>query len=156
VDKDPLSHVDGTGKLRMVDVSAKESTVRIARARCEVVTSPGSSDRGGDIDNAQVQSARLTGIQAAKWTAHIIPLCHPLVLDNVQVDITATETGWELTSAVTTIGRTGVEMEALTACAYGAVSLIGALGASGRKARVTDLMVTSKIGGKRDWSLPAV
>ena len=111
-----LSHVDSSGKLRMVDVSRKRATRRSAQASCEVLTdaeipSPGTATHALDV----LHAARIAGIQAAKQTANLIPLCHPLSLDDIQVDITRNSRGVSIQSMVVTVHHTGVEMEALTA-----------------------------------------
>jgi len=149
MDEHTLSHVDGSGKLQMVDVSAKEPTRRVARARCLVVT----AETAAALD--AIQPSRLAGIQAAKQTASLIPLCHPLGLDNIQVDVAAHPRGLEVHAAVTTVARTGVEIEALTACAYCALSLLDALEAGGAPSRIAELAVLSKTGGKSDWGQDA-
>lgn len=145
-----FSHVDAAGQARMVDVSDKVATVRTASARCVVAALDATPE--SDVRwSADVQSARLSGIQAAKRTADIIPLCHPLALDHVQVDVERDTHGWSIQATVQCTGRTGVEMEALTACAYCALSLVHSLSHRGYAARVSDLVVTEKRGGKSDW-----
>ena len=119
--KKQLSHVDSSGKLRMVDVSSKRATRRSAQASCVVVTqaeipAPGTATHALDV----LHAARIAGIQAAKQTANLIPLCHPLSLDDIQVDITPNPNGVSIESSVVTVHHTGVEMEALTACAVAA------------------------------------
>jgi len=113
-----LSHVDDDGKLAMVDVSGKPAQRRVARARGRIDLAPETLAlvrenrvKKGDV----LTAARLAGIQAAKQTGHLIPLCHPLVLDRVDVAAKVTDDGVEVTSEVICVGRTGVEMEALTA-----------------------------------------
>lgn len=134
----------------MVDVSDKGATVRTASARC-VIAAPDTTGESDVHWTPDVQSARLSGVQAAKRTADIIPLCHPLALDHVQVDVERVSHGWTVQATVRCTGRTGVEMEALTACAYCALSLVHSLWDRGHAARVVDLMVTDKRGGKSDW-----
>ena len=147
-----LSHVDGTGRLQMVDVSSKDATVRTASARCVVLTQVATGSIPARADGLDaVQAARLAGIQAAKATSTLIPLCHPLGLDDVQVDVVAIGRGLEVRSSVTTVGRTGVEMEALTACAVCAVSLLASVATLDADARVAELAVAAKTGGKSDW-----
>jgi len=149
---DSLSHVDGSGRLQMVDVSAKSPTRRVARASCVIVTALALDElRSASTAPDVVQSARLSGIQGAKASSSLIPLCHPLVLDDVQVDVTAHARGLEVTSSVTTVSRTGVEMEALTACVLCALSLIDSIGELAPGARMADLALLSKSGGKSDW-----
>ncbi|MGH9020204.1 MAG: cyclic pyranopterin monophosphate synthase MoaC, partial [Acidimicrobiales bacterium] len=110
----PFSHTDATGQARMVDVSAKDVTRRVAEASCRVHASldVGAPATIGEVD--QVLAARLAGINAAKQTATLIPLCHPLNLEQVRVEIARTDDGYSVTSSVVSVTRTGVEMEALT------------------------------------------
>lgn len=152
-----FTHLDGDGRLRMVDISSKEPTHRVAQARCLVSVGsdpttwrgPASPDAGGlDV----VLSARLAGIQAAKRTAHLIPLCHPLALTNVRIDVDVDPRGYTVTAVVVTEGRTGVEMEALTACSYAALTLVDSLVVEFPDVRVEDLALLRKSGGKSgDW-----
>jgi cyclic pyranopterin phosphate synthase len=152
VGDETLSHVDDSGRLQMVDVSHKPTTIRTARAGCIVATSIALDELGTTPSGLDaIQSARLSGIQAAKDTSRLIPLCHPLELTDVKVDVAAGANGLMVESSVTTIGRTGVEMEALTACAVCAVSLLDSIHAVGGEATVTSLQVLSKTGGKSDW-----
>jgi cyclic pyranopterin phosphate synthase len=105
-----------------------------------------------DIDVAEViQFARLTGIQAAKQTANLVPLCHPLALDHVLVDVVPNASGLQVLSEVVTTGRTGVEMEALTASMYCALSLMDFLESRQVMCRLSELSVLEKTGGKSDW-----
>ena len=148
-----FSHVDQDGRVSMVDVSAKETTRRLAQATCLVVTRSEKSLSGIHAGGLNlVASARLAGIQAAKRTAELIPLCHPLSLSHVRLDITDHPRGFEILSEVVTVGRTGVEMEALTACGFAALSLVNALLGSEPSAHLEDLVVVRKSGGKSgDW-----
>ncbi len=147
----PFTHLDGDGRLRMVDVSDKSPTRRSAQASCVVrstvdVFSLPATASGLD----PVFAARLAGIQAAKRTAQLIPLCHPLNLNDVQVEVTSEEVGVLVRSTVVTVNRTGVEMEALTACAFAALSLVNALVVLDERAAFEDLVLESKTGGKSD------
>jgi cyclic pyranopterin phosphate synthase len=148
-----FSHVDGTGKMRMVDVSRKRATLRHAQASCVVRTSAGSAalePRANGLD--PLHAARLAGIQAAKQTSNLIPLCHPLDLNQIQVDVTVVEGGFEVSSMVVTVNRTGVEMEALTACAFAALSLVTSLLDVDPSARIDELVLERKSGGKSgEW-----
>ena len=148
-----FSHVDASGKIRMVDVSDKPTTRRSATAGCLILTSADLSSRGSGSDGLEmIHSARLAGILAAKRTALLIPLCHPLNLDDIQVEVSATAGGVEIRSSVTTVHQTGVEMEALTACAVTALSLLTSLLATDRHARMEDLVLLKKSGGRSgDW-----
>ncbi|MGC8511256.1 MAG: cyclic pyranopterin monophosphate synthase MoaC, partial [Acidimicrobiales bacterium] len=120
-----FTHLDGEGRARMVDVSGKEPTRRTAEASCVVrshvdvlalASSPGGLDPG--------LAARLAGIQAAKRTSRLIPLCHPVDLDDVHVEVERREDGVTVRATAVTVNRTGVEMEALTACSFAALSLL--------------------------------
>jgi cyclic pyranopterin phosphate synthase len=153
-----FSHLDGDGKLQMVDISAKELTQRVAHASCLVVARAGAHARatrelGGDV----ILSARLAGIQAAKRTADLIPLCHPLALTKVGLDIVAHPRGYAVSSVVATRGRTGVEMEALTACSFAALTLVASLVGVEPRVRVEDVALLKKSGGKSgDWGRDVV
>ncbi len=148
-----FSHVDASGKIRMVDVSEKPITRRSATASCVILTSADPSSRGADSDELEmINSARLAGILAAKRTALLIPLCHPLNLDDIQVDVSVRENGLAIEASVATTHQTGVEMEALTACAVAALSLLTSLLATDRHARMDDLVLLNKSGGRSgDW-----
>lgn len=153
-----FSHLDSGGRLQMVDISSKEPTRRVAQASCLVVArsdSPSLATRAGGLD--VILSARLAGIQAAKRTAELIPLCHPLALTNVRLDVVAHPRGYLVTSVVVTEGRTGVEMEALTACSFAALTLVNFFVASDPDVRVEDLVLLQKSGGNSgDWGRDVV
>ncbi len=148
-----FTHLDGDGRLRMVDVSSKEPTRRVAEASCLVVSRVEhhafEADGGGpDL----VLSARLAGIHAAKVTADLIPLCHPLSLSNVELHVATHQRGFEVSSQVIATGPTGVEMEALTACCYAALRLVTTLVATDPEAHLADLVLRHKSGGRSgDW-----
>ena len=148
-----FSHLDGDGRLQMVDISSKEPTRRVAHASCLVITRANAHSlvsRGQGLDI--ILSARLAGIQAAKRTADLIPLCHPLALTNVRLDVDVHPRGYSVSSVVVTEGRTGVEMEALTACSFAALTLVTYLVASDPAVRIVDLTLLRKSGGKSgDW-----
>lgn len=153
-----LTHVEeGTGRARMVDVGAKPVTQRSARAGCRVVLSPETARRVAAEDLPKgdvVATSRLAGIQAAKRTPELIPLCHHVSLSSVDVEIAVdTEGGMvEVRSEARARDRTGVEMEALTAAAVAALTLYDMVKAVERGARVTDLRLLEKTGGTRgDW-----
>lgn len=148
-----FSHVDASGKIRMVDVSEKPTTRRSATASCVILTNADVSSRDSGSDGLEmIHSARLAGILAAKRTALLIPLCHPLNLDDIQVEVSATAGGVEIRSSVATVHQTGVEMEALTACAVTALSLLTSLLETDRHARMEDLALLKKSGGRSgDW-----
>jgi cyclic pyranopterin phosphate synthase len=145
----PFSHVDGTGKLRMVDISGKRRTLRKAWAQCRVVTDVklASLERRHDGLEA-VHAARVAGVLAAKRTAEIIPLCHSLHLSDVNVELVEKEGALEISSSVIASESTGVEMEALTACAFAALSILDSLTPLDPHARMDDLVLLRKEGGK--------
>ena len=118
-----FTHLDGDGTVRMVDVTAKEPTERRALARCRVRTGANHP-----LEVSVLTEAQIAGIQAAKKAGTLVPLCHPLSIDDVVVDLVEHDGTVEITAAVATTARTGVEMEALTACAMAALSVIGACG----------------------------
>src|SRR5688500_12069793 len=121
-----LTHVDSKGRIRMVDVGDKPVTDREAIARGSISMSAKALKlvRSGKVKKGDpLQAARLAGIMAAKKTSELIPLCHPLTLSHVSVDVTATKTGYTIESRVRIAGQTGVEMEALTAVAIAALTL---------------------------------
>lgn len=149
----PFTHLDDEGRLRMVDVSDKEPTRRSAQASCVVrsrVDVRSLPAGPGGLD--PVFAARLAGIQAAKRTSELIPLCHPINLNDVQVEVMSEADSVLVRSTVVTVNRTGVEMEALTACSFAALSLLNALAAHDTQARFEDLVIERKSGGKSgDW-----
>jgi cyclic pyranopterin phosphate synthase len=145
-----LSHLDDAGAARMVDVSAKDVTVRTARARARVTM--GAAARaamaaGGKKGDA-LQVARIAGIQAAKRTSELIPLCHPLPLDAVLVDIALDDVGVVIEAECRTTGRTGVEMEAMTAVAVAALTIYDMGKAVDRGMVIEEITLLSKDGGK--------
>ena len=152
-----LTHLDESGRARMVDVSAKEATARTARAegglRCSAATL--ELVRGGKTPKgAVVQTAELAGVMAAKRTAELVPLCHPLSLTKVDVAIALDDAlpGFRIASEVRTVGPTGVEMEALTAVSVACLTLFDMLKAVDRTMEIGGIAVTSKTGGKSgDW-----
>jgi len=147
--KTPFSHLDGAGHPRMVDVSAKPVTRRIAEASCRVVLSPETVRRLDDLPKGDALAvARLAGIQGAKRTAELVPLAHPLPLDQIEVDLLPDQGGVAIRSRVVVHGRTGAEMEALTACAVAALALYDMVKSVERGAVVTDLRLEAKSGGR--------
>jgi cyclic pyranopterin phosphate synthase len=147
----PFTHVDVAGKLRMVDVSEKPATRRTSHASCLVATDVGLSSRLlSEVD--PIHASRIAGVLAAKQTATLIPLCHPLNISDVQVEVTAVPAGLEINAKVVTVDQTGVEMEALVACAMTALSILNALLDLDPSAHVEDLVLLKKSGGKSgDW-----
>jgi cyclic pyranopterin phosphate synthase len=148
-----LSHVGEDERARMVDVSGKEPTLRVATAagwlRCEVETLALVRD-GATPKGAVIQTAELAGTMAAKRTADLIPLCHPLALTKVAVTIEPDNAlpGFRIASEVRTHGVTGVEMEALTAVSVAGLTLFDMLKAVDRSMEIGGIEVTSKTGGK--------
>ena len=148
-----FSHTDEVGKLKMVNVAGKRPTKRHALASCVVSTSADLSALGPNRAGIDpVHAARLAGIQGAKQTPNLIPLCHPLNLDQIQVDLAVKAGQIEITATVGATHRTGVEMEALTACALAALSMMSSLLKVDPNARMDDLVLLRKTGGKSgDW-----
>ena len=146
-----LSHVGADGKARMVDVGAKAVTVREAVARGRVTMSALARRliRTGAVKKGDpLQAARLAGILAAKRTSELIPLCHPLMLSHVSVELTPTRTGYDIEARVRTTGQTGVEMEALTAVAVAGLTIYDMLKAVDRDMVIADIRLMEKRGGK--------
>lgn len=146
-----LSHVDARGRVRMVDVSAKEETVRLAVAEGAVRINAAARRAIRDRAVAKgdpLQTARIAGIQAAKRTSELIPLCHPLPLTSVEVILTPRSTGYAIEARVSTVGRTGVEMEALTAVSVAALTLYDMLKAVDRGMVIGPVQLREKRGGR--------
>ena len=148
-----LSHVDDDGRARMVDVSEKEATLRTARAESRLTCRPETLEAvkaGRSPKGSVIATAELAGVMAAKRTADLIPLCHPLPLTKVDVTITLDDqvSGFRVESEVRTRGSTGVEMEALTAVSVACLTLFDMLKAVDRTMEIGGIAVTSKTGGK--------
>lgn len=146
-----LSHVDAEGRVRMVDVSHKPATAREAVARGFVHLAPATIRlvRSGRIAKGDpLQAARLAGIMAAKKTAEIIPLCHPLALSHCEVTLTARRLGYDIEARVRTTGPTGVEMEALTAVAAAGLTLYDMVKAVERGVVIDQIRLMEKRGGR--------
>ena len=152
---DRLTHVDESGAARMVDVSDKDVTARSATASGRVLVSPAvvALLRGGGVPKGDTLAvARLAGIMGAKQTPSLIPLCHPLAISGVTVDLTVVDDAVEITATVRTTDRTGVEMEALTAVAVAGLTVIDMVKAVDPRASITDVRLLTKSGGKSgDW-----
>jgi cyclic pyranopterin phosphate synthase len=149
--KPRLSHVDAKGKVRMVDVSDKLVTAREAVARGTIRMSASARrliDSGEIKKGDPLQTARLAGIMAAKRTAELIPLCHPLALTHVSVELARIRAGYEIVSRVRTSGQTGVEMEALTAVAVAALTIYDMVKAVDRAMVIGEICLLEKRGGK--------
>jgi cyclic pyranopterin monophosphate synthase len=153
-----LTHVDAAGHARMVDVSGKEVTARSARASGRVLLSAQAvaALRGGEVPKGDALAvARIAGIAGAKRTPDLIPLCHPIGLHGVTVDLAVTDEGVDITTTARTADRTGVEMEALTAVSVAALALIDMVKAIDPAATITDVRVEAKEGGKSgSWRRP--
>jgi cyclic pyranopterin monophosphate synthase len=146
-----LSHVDRLGRVKMVDVSAKSVTAREAVARGSITMSPGALRlvrRGGVKKGDPLQTARLAGIMAAKQTAALIPLCHPLPLSDVHVELIPRSRGYDIEARVRTTAQTGVEMEALTAVAVAALTVYDMVKAVDKTMVIGDIRLMFKSGGR--------
>jgi cyclic pyranopterin phosphate synthase len=148
-----LTHIGADGEARMVDVSGKDATTRVATAEGRVVMSKATLDlvlsgnaKKGDVLGA----ARIAGIMAAKKTSELIPLCHPLLLSKVEVEITPDETlpGLVVRATVKLTGQTGVEMEALTAVAVACLTIYDMVKAAEKSMRIEGIRLLEKSGGK--------
>lgn len=152
---DHLTHVDESGAARMVDVSGKDVTARTATASGRVLVSAEvvALLRGAGVPKGDTLAvARLAGIMGAKQTPSLIPLCHPLAIAGVTVDLVVSDDSVDITATVRTTDRTGVEMEALTAVSVAALTVIDMVKAVDKGAVITDVRVESKSGGKSgDW-----
>jgi cyclic pyranopterin phosphate synthase len=152
-----LSHLDEQGRARMVDISAKPDTRRVAVAEGAVRMQPHTLQlvRSAAIAKGDVLTvARVAGILAAKQTAGLIPLCHPLLLTDVAVELEVLEDRIAVRAAVSTVGKTGAEMEALTAVSVAALTVYDMCKAVDREMILEGIRVTRKEGGKSDWAQP--
>jgi len=149
----PLTHFDAAGQAHMVDVGAKTETTRVARAQGHIRMAPATfaliasgSAKKGDV----LGIARIAAIQGAKRTAELIPLCHPLALTRVAAEFTLDASRFSVTIEVTaeTVGRTGVEMEALTAVSTGLLTIYDMCKAADRSMIIEDIRLLEKAGGK--------
>ncbi len=145
-----MSHLDPFGGTRMADVSPKEATLRRALARGRVSMKPETTAQvannaitKGDV----LAAARVAGIQAAKRTADLVPMCHPLLVGSVQIDFTIGDDYVEVEAKVEAIDRTGVEMEAMTACAVAALTVYDMCKTADRTMSIDQLMLWEKTGG---------
>jgi cyclic pyranopterin phosphate synthase len=159
VSEERLTHLDEEGRARMVDVGAKEARERVARARARVRMSPDTARavQRGDAPKGEVLStARIAGIQAAKQTGQLIPLAHPITLTFIDVSASVDPARGlvELTSEVHAVDRTGVEMEAMTACAVAALTVYDMVKGIERGVVVEQVVLLEKTGGRSDWRRP--
>ena len=153
------THLDEDGAARMVDVGSKPETERVARARARLRMSPRTAEKveAGTGPKGEVLSvARIAGIQAAKQTGMLIPLAHPLPLTHVDVSarVEAGEGLVELVAEARTVARTGVEMEAMTACSVAALTVYDMVKGVERGVRIEEVVLLEKRGGRSDWHLP--
>jgi cyclic pyranopterin monophosphate synthase len=146
-----LSHLNAQGEAHMVDVSAKNITLRSATARARVLADAATlalittgTAKKGDV----LATARIAGIMAAKKTSDLIPLCHPLMISKVTVDFVLSLSHIDVEATVKVEGKTGVEMEALTACSVACLTIYDMLKAVDRGMKITDLRLVEKTGGK--------
>ena len=152
---DKLTHVDEHGKAHMVDVTGKQVTVRVAEARCLVRTTADVAGLAIDPTTGLdlVESARVAGIMAAKQTASLVPLCHPIRIDGIEVDVEVGAEGVHIRAVAAIVDRTGVEIEALTACTVAALVVIQPLLAVDDTVSIEKLTVWYKSGGRSGtWS----
>lgn len=153
---DDLTHLDDEGHVRMVDVGAKEPTDRSAVAEATVRMSETTRDRlfAGDLPKGDaLATVRLAAIQGAKRTPDLVPLAHPLPLDSVTATIEATDDGATITVTASVTAKTGVEMEAITGAAIGAIALYDMIKGVDRGAEIAAVRLLEKRGGKSgDWS----
>ncbi len=146
-----LTHIDAAGAARMVDVSGKAETVREATAKGRIVMQAATRAMIGEGKAAKgdvLAAARLAGIMAAKQTSALIPLCHPLPIASVAIELTLEDDAVEIAATVRTTGRTGVEMEALTAVSVAALTIYDMVKAVDRGMRIEAIRVVAKSGGK--------
>jgi cyclic pyranopterin phosphate synthase len=147
-----LSHIDNSGNAKMVDVGEKPVSHRIARAKGQIVLLPSTIDlikkgltKKGDV----LTVAKIAGIQAAKKTSDLIPLCHPLILNQIDLDLEIDDAlpGIQIEAMIITDGKTGVEMEALTAVSVAALSVYDMIKAVEKSARIENIRLVEKRGG---------
>ncbi len=153
-----LTHLDQAGHARMVDVSGKDVTAREARAsgRVRLSAEAVAALRAGTVPKGDALAvARIAGIQGAKRTPDLVPLCHPIALHSVKVNLEVHDDGVAITAVTRTADRTGVEMEALTSVTVAALALIDMIKAVDPAAVITDVRVEEKTGGKTGlWRRP--
>ena len=150
-----LSHIDAEGKIKMVDVSAKQETVRRAVASGTVLLSPATIEKLKNNSGPKgdpIEIARIAGIMGAKRTSELIPLCHQIALSKVDVTAEFSERGIYLEAEAVTTAQTGVEMEALTAVTVAALTVYDMCKAVQKDIEITDIRLESKTGGKSDYT----
>ena len=153
-----LTHLDDAGAARMVDVSGKLETQRraIATGRISMSREAAAAIGAGDVPKGDVlAAARIAGIMAAKRTGELIPLCHPLPITSAAIDLTVDSDGVTATATITTTGRTGVEMEAMTAVSVALLTIYDMAKAIDKAMTIDSVRLLSKTGGKSgDWRAP--
>ncbi|HEX7694933.1 MAG TPA: cyclic pyranopterin monophosphate synthase MoaC [Sphingomonas sp.] len=153
-----LTHLDAAGAARMVDVSAKPETERraVASGRIAMSRDAATAIGAGNVAKGDVlAAARIAGIMAAKKTGELIPLCHPLPITSVTIDLTVEEDGVVAKATITTTGRTGVEMEAMTAVSVALLTIYDMAKAIDKAMTIGGVRLLSKTGGKSgDWHAP--
>lgn len=149
-----LSHVNERGEAHMVDVAAREVTVRTAVASGRVTTAAAPAIAEGTVPKGDVlATARIAAIMGAKRTPDLVPMCHPIAVHGVEVDLTVDDTGVSITATVRTADRTGVEMEALTAVSVAALTIVDMTKSVDPAAVIGDICVDRKTGGRSgEWS----
>lgn len=154
----PFTHLDASGNAHMVDVTGKDITERSATAQSRITLSPEvvTALRDGTVPKGDALSvARIAAIQATKRTPDLIPLCHPIAVHGVEVDLVLDDSGVTITATVRTADRTGVEMEALTAAAVGGLALIDMVKGMDRMAAIAHVKLLEKRGGRSGtWIRP--
>lgn len=154
-----LTHLDAAGKARMVDVGGKPETARqaVASGRIRMNAAALAAIRDGAVPKGDVlAAARIAGIMAAKKTADLIPLCHPLALSSVTVDFTVEDDGVAVTASASLVGRTGVEMEAMTACCVALLTIYDMVKALDKGMVIDAVRLIEKRGGKSgEWRADA-
>ncbi|MBB33652.1 MAG: cyclic pyranopterin monophosphate synthase MoaC [Acidimicrobiaceae bacterium] len=146
-----FTHLNSRGEARMVDISPKEPTLRKALAKAQISMSEKtlkSLTEGTIVKGDVFAIARVAGIQAAKKTSELIPLCHPLMLNTVEVNFDINENNVSIEAIATTLSQTGVEMEALTACSIAALTIYDMCKSSDKAMVISDLALWEKTGGK--------
>jgi cyclic pyranopterin phosphate synthase len=144
-----LSHFDSAGSPRMVDISAKPATRRTARAHAFVRIAPAALKKlPGNPKGNPLEIARIAGIAAAKRTAELIPLCHPLMLSHADVEVAVEKGGVRIVASAATTGQTGVEMEAMTAASVAALTIYDMIKGLDKSIEIQDLYLIEKTGGK--------
>jgi cyclic pyranopterin phosphate synthase len=149
--EEQFSHLNEAGQVHMVDVGGKDTTDRVATAEARVVMEPATRDRlfGGDLRKGDAPAvARVAGIMAAKKTAELIPLCHPIAITSVSIEIDPVEEGAHVRATVSTRDRTGVEMEAMTAASVAALTLYDMVKGVDRGAYLEAVRLLAKSGGR--------